>query len=114
PLSRLGPEPKDPITLAGYPSGLPMKVVEDARVTRVREIHLNAQVDAFGGNSGSPVTRRETGELLGILVEGGEDFEEDPAAGCRRARACRGGARCGSEKILRISAILSQLGGELP
>lgn len=108
------PKPRDPVVLAGHPSGLPLKIVEGSTLTRVKGKHLSAQVDAFGGNSGSPITHADSGELLGILVEGEEDFVDDKAAGCKRARKCHTGASCGSEKVLRISAILKELGGELP
>jgi V8-like Glu-specific endopeptidase len=61
------------IGVIGHPSGLPMKIAFGAD-TRVRnnsnEGFFIANLDTYGGNSGSPVINAETGILEGILVRG--------------------------------------------
>lgn len=60
----------------GYPSGLPLKIAFGN--TYVRSISNQdffvANLDTFGGNSGSPVFNAETGYVEGILVRGGNDY----------------------------------------
>ncbi len=64
------------IGMLGFPSGLPLKYTNDARILSISEgIILNSDLDAFGGNSGSPVFLEQTGEVLGVLVRGPLSFE---------------------------------------
>lgn len=62
------------VYMLGHPTGLPLKVAHIAQVTnfdvneKVRSFPCN--LDAFGGNSGSPVFIKETGQVAGILVRG--------------------------------------------
>lgn len=63
------------LTLVGYPSGLPLKIADEAKVKSINRKVFNADLDAFGGNSGSPVLDSETLEVVGILTAGGEDYK---------------------------------------
>jgi hypothetical protein len=68
-------EVNDPVFVLGYPSGLPLKyaynsVVRDA----ILDTHFVANLDTFGGNSGSGVFHEKTKELVGLLVRGEADF----------------------------------------
>lgn len=64
-----------PLIMIGHPMGLPMKITLGAEVWHTDdEWVFSANLDAFSGNSGSPVLNRQTGEVEGILVRGGEDF----------------------------------------
>jgi hypothetical protein len=70
----------DPITVIGYPMGLPAKVAGNASVRSLSNSFFVANLDTYGGNSGSAVFntgRLNQGELLaeGILVRGEADFE---------------------------------------
>ena len=61
-----------PLFIIGYPTGLPVKVAGNAKI---RNIPPNApyfvtDLDAFGGNSGSPVFNARTYMIEGILVRG--------------------------------------------
>jgi V8-like Glu-specific endopeptidase len=60
----------------GYPSGMPVKIQEQgARVRSVtREGYFVADLDTFGGNSGSPVFNMQTFKIEGILIRGGVDY----------------------------------------
>lgn len=68
----------EPVVMIGHPMGLPMKFTADAYVfNSTDKWTLQANLDAFQGNSGSPVFNETTGEVEGILVRGSEDFVED-------------------------------------
>lgn len=66
------------VGVIGHPSGLPMKIAFGS-TTRVRDntpgTFFVANLDTYGGNSGSPVFNAQTGLLEGILVRGEQDFE---------------------------------------
>jgi hypothetical protein len=63
-----------PIFTIGHPSGLPAKVANGARITRVLSRIFFSNLDAFGGNSGSPVFSASTNRLIGVLDEGQQDY----------------------------------------
>lgn len=71
----------DNLVLIGHPIGLPMKVTPgqfgfyapEVRFFRGKTV-LNANLDAFGGNSGSSVYNAESGKVEGVLVRGPVDF----------------------------------------
>lgn len=89
-----------PIVMLGHPSGLPLKYDANAVVakhwnkfekknliTRIgtffkRASYFTARLDAFAGNSGSPIINLETGEVEGILVSGGKDYTYDYGRDC--------------------------------
>ena len=78
-----------PVVLAGYPSGLPLKIAGGAVVNDGRAStrdYFVANVDAFGANSGSGVFLAETGELAGTLVRGATDYYPDGS--CDRVNVC--------------------------
>ncbi|HOM47524.1 MAG TPA: trypsin-like peptidase domain-containing protein [Candidatus Hydrogenedentes bacterium] len=69
----------EPLGIIGHPAGLPKKLAFGN--TYVRSIdnpeYFIANVDAFSGNSGSPVINAVTGYIEGILVRGDTDFIYD-------------------------------------
>lgn len=75
------PVAKTPLYITGHPLGLPMKTDLVARVNRPVP-HDNSSsifytdLNAFHGNSGSPVFNFETCKVEGILVNGKSDFQE--------------------------------------
>jgi V8-like Glu-specific endopeptidase len=71
-----------PIVVAGYPSGLPLKLAGGAQVRSVNSTFLVANLDTYGGNSGSAVLNALTMEVEGILVRGDTDYVSSPE-GCR-------------------------------
>lgn len=76
------------VGIIGHPLGLPAKIAfGDATMVRSggNPGYFVANLDSFGGNSGSPVFNAETGVVEGILVRGEQDieFEED----CFRSNA---------------------------
>lgn len=74
------------VGVIGHPSGLPLKIAFGSS-TVVRDSSnpgfFVANLDTFGGNSGSPVINQATGALEGILVRGEQDFIRD--GGCQRS-----------------------------
>ncbi len=63
--------------MLGYPNGLPMKFTDCATIMNNTPLtYFECKVDAFGGNSGSPLCRIDNGEVVGILGEGNEDYEQ--------------------------------------
>lgn len=103
---RLGSAPLatgDAVFVIGYPSGLPQKVADDARVSDPRERFLDyfsADLDAFPGNSGSGVFSAATLELVGILARG-------PAGGYvrRPGEACARVERVPQDHPLQIESV---------
>ena len=95
------------LVMAGFPSGLPLKLAAGARVTDTSDRrYYQADLDAFAGNSGSGVFLEETGELVGVMVRGPDpDFVR--RGSCRVTYRCRGGVeRCGSQDVTRLTEIL--------
>lgn len=93
----------------GHPSGLPQKT---AFAGRVRDsspaAYFLADLDTFGGNSGSPVFNRYTQMIEGILVRGDSDYETTPA-GCDRA-VVYPQSEGGGEGVTRVS----EVSGDIP
>lgn len=94
-LSKSNPRIGMDLTLVGYPSGLPLKIASGAKIKSMNNKVFNADVDAFGGNSGSPVLDSQTLEVVGILTAGGADYKTvveniiDTRSGRVRARKCK-------------------------
>lgn len=83
-VARSTPGVGTPLVLIGHPSGLPQKIADGATVKQKISTGFRANVDAFGGNSGSAVFNERTGEVVGILVNGEEDYSLDSARGCMK------------------------------
>lgn len=77
-----------PLYIIGHPCGLPMKVASGAKVLSVEadKSFFKANLDSFGGNSGSPVFSATTSKVVGILVRGQADFIWDTAKGAMVAK----------------------------
>lgn len=72
--------------MLGHPSGLPMKWTTSAEVKEnvEQKDYFKADLDAFSGNSGSPIFSDETHQVIGMLVEGiplGYDTKFDETQG---------------------------------
>lgn len=65
----------DNVGVIGYPSGLPVKIAfgDETRLFTEDGPWLSANLDTYGGNSGSPVFNSE-GLVEGILVRGDQDY----------------------------------------
>ena len=64
-----------PLVMLGHPSGIPLKIAGGAQVqANGHGSYFEANVDAYGGNSGSPVLNGSDLSVEGILVRGNTDF----------------------------------------
>jgi hypothetical protein len=63
----------------GHPMGLSAKLVF-GKVTSAENGKYGVRMDAFSGNSGSPVFRVDTHALVGLLSAGGTDYEDGTVA----------------------------------
>ena len=96
--------------MIGYPWGLPAKVAGGAKVNdTAAEGYFTANLDAFGGNSGSVVINDRTGKAEGILVRGATDWAWDPEGNCRVSNVITGEAE--GEDVTKGSAFVDELRG---
>lgn len=97
------------LVVIGHPAGLPTKVAAGASV---RDPNKNgyfiANLDTYGGNSGSAVFNSKTHEVEGILVRGETDYKYDSAKGCYRSNICAND-KCRGEDVTKISVTLGKI-----
>jgi V8-like Glu-specific endopeptidase len=77
------PSVGDNLVVIGHPSGLPTKIADGATVRSLQGAYFTANLDTYGGNSGSAVFNADTGVVEGILVRGATDYVYDSRQGCR-------------------------------
>jgi S1-C subfamily serine protease len=93
----------EPVYMIGHPYGLPKKIAANASIQDNTGLgYFYTTLDAFAGNSGSPVFRLQTNELIGVLVSGEVDFKWNGS--CNVSNICRI-PYCRGEKVIRITAI---------
>lgn len=68
------PKVGDSVFVIGHPVGLPAKIAGGAKVRRNSTGFFVANLDTYGGNSGSAVFNETTNEVAGVLVRGETDF----------------------------------------
>ena len=92
------------IFMIGHPLGLPLVFTKDSEVSDNSGASIfKTNLDSFEGNSGSPVFNSKTLEVEGILVNGREDFVQDPEGECYRNKTYEG---AGGEGVTRIQELL--------
>ncbi len=90
------------LVLAGHPSGLPLKVAGGARVrANGNANYFEANVDSYGGNSGSPVFDAAGLTVEGILVRGENDYVRQGS--CYVSNVCPDSGCPGHEGITRTT-----------
>jgi hypothetical protein len=98
-----GPPKGAPLFVIGHPAGLPLKIAGGAQVRDPSPGgYFVANLDTYGGNSGSPVFNALTGRIEGILVRGEKDYVTE--GGCTRSNVCADDA-CRGEDVTKISAL---------
>lgn len=102
PVSVCGTNAKkgESLYVIGYPTGLPQKVADGARVLGVSRYTFRANLDTYGGNSGSPVFN-DRNECVGILVKGATDYIE--VNGRMRSNRIQRGYTYKGEQVTRCS-----------
>lgn len=93
----------DAIVVIGHPSGLPAKVADGANVRSLAGKYFQANLDTYGGNSGSAVFNVKTEEVEGILVRGDNDYVKSPE-GCMVSNVCKNDG-CRGEEVTFITNI---------
>jgi V8-like Glu-specific endopeptidase len=90
------------LLVMGHPSGLPLKIAGGASVREIKDKFFVANLDTYGGNSGSAVINGKTLLVEGILVRGDQDYEFD--LGCMRSHLNENNSGRGEDvtKILNI------------
>jgi len=106
------PEKGSFVYTLGHPSGLPIKLADNATIQSVSDSgYFTANLDTFGGNSGSPVFSTATNHVQGILVRGGTDYKR--VGTCNRAFVCPAmpdsTVQCGGEAVTLISELSGPL-----
>ena len=94
------------LIVMGHPSGLPLKIDDNGSVREIpsEQNYFVAELDAFGGNSGSPVVNQDTLEVEGILVRGDRDYSWSPEHSCAVVNVCETGS-CRGEDVQKITKI---------
>lgn len=96
-----------PIVVIGHPSGIPTKISDGADV---RDPDPNgyfvANLDTYGGNSGSAVVNTRTGLVEGVLVRGEQDFVA--RGSCYVSNRCANDG-CRGEDVTKISALSDKI-----
>lgn len=104
------PQVGDDLVVIGHPTGLPTKIADGAKIRRLMPRFFTANLDTYGGNSGSAVFNNSTGVVEGILVRGENDYVYDNARACRASNHCSD-TGCRGEDVVYITNIpgLSQI-----
>lgn len=102
--------PGTPVFVVGHPAGLPTKVAGGSQVRSVEDGFFVANLDTYGGNSGSAVFNESTGTVEGILVRGEADFKL--RNGCRVSNVCENQGCRGEDvtRMDRVARLLSDMG----
>ncbi len=93
----------DSVVVIGHPSGLPTKIADGAKVRSHAGKFFVANLDTYGGNSGSAVFNHRTGEVEGILVRGENDYVQS-SRGCMISNRCANDD-CRGEDVTYITNI---------
>ena len=93
----------DDLVVIGHPTGLPTKIADGAKVRSLLTKFFTANLDTYGGNSGSAVFNVRTEEVEGILVRGENDYVKDPS-GCQVSNRCAMNA-CRGEDVTYITNV---------
>ncbi|MGZ3793948.1 MAG: trypsin-like serine peptidase [Bdellovibrio sp.] len=82
--------------VAGYPSGLPLKITPGGKVLKNgNPLSFDTDLDIFHGNSGSPVFDQKTGLVLGIMSLTNSDYTRDKGdPTCKVPKVCLPGDNC--------------------
>src|SRR5690606_3208625 len=98
------PNVQDPLVVIGHPTGVPTKIADGANVRSLKGTYFVANLDTFGGNSGSAVFNAETGVVEGILVRGTTDYVYDREQKCQVSNVCTNSG-CRGEDVTYITNI---------
>lgn len=92
------------LAVIGHPSGLPAKIADNASVRAREGKYFVANLDTYGGNSGSAVFNTKSLVVEGILVRGENDYTTDEANNCLKSVVCEDDS-CRGEDVTYITNI---------
>ena len=92
------------VAVIGHPTGLPTKIADSAKVRSHADKYFVANLDTYGGNSGSAVFNTKTSEVEGVLVRGEKDYIYDSTLGCQVSKICKTNG-CRGEEVTYITNI---------
>jgi V8-like Glu-specific endopeptidase len=98
------PSKGDSLVVIGHPTGLPTKISDGANIRSLQAKFFTANLDTYGGNSGSAVFNTETEEVEGILVRGETDYVYNSSLGCQVSNVCSNDG-CRGEDVTFITNI---------
>lgn len=98
------------ILVIGHPAGLPTKVAAGAKIRSKSAQFFTANLDTYGGNSGSAVFDANSHEVIGVLVRGENDFVYNSGKGCSLSNHCTND-NCRGEDSTNISFIIDAMKG---
>lgn len=98
------------VYMLGYPSGLPQKYTSNGIVRILKNHCFDVEIDAFTGNSGSPIFDEITGKIIGMLLGGHKDYSIS-SNGCLESHRVRPQEieALGYENCLRITGEFLQV-----
>ena len=100
---------KTPLVVIGHPAGLPVKIAGGASVRDSSpDGFFRANLDTYGGNSGSAVFNANTGLVEGILVRGETDYVM--RGSCRVSNVCANDG-CRGEDVTKIANVAAKIPG---
>jgi hypothetical protein len=100
---------KESVYVIGHPAGLPLKIAGGAFVrNNTDSLFFSANLDTYGGNSGSPVFNSRTHLVEGILVRGETDFIKSSSGNCMISNPCPNNG-CKGEDVSRVSQFKNKL-----
>jgi V8-like Glu-specific endopeptidase len=96
-----------PVLVIGHPAGLPTKIAGGANVRDASKAgFFTANLDTYGGNSGSAVFNADTGLVEGILVRGEQDYVSKGS--CRVSNVCPNDG-CRGEDVTKIANVADKI-----
>jgi hypothetical protein len=99
--------PKTEVLVIGHPAGLPLKIAGGAQVRdSSNDGFFVANLDTYGGNSGSAVFNAQTGLVEGILVRGEQDYVQK--GDCRVSNVCPADG-CRGEDVTKIANVADKI-----
>lgn len=94
----------DKLVMIGHPTGIATKIAAGSEVRSLKGKYFVANLDAFGGNSGSAVFNADTHEIEGILVRGDTDYVYNSENKCNVVNVCEDEG-CRGEDVTYITNI---------
>ena len=98
-----------PLIVIGHPAGLPTKISSGASVQSLNESYFTADLDTYGGSSGSPIINRGSKLVEGILSRGEIDYVWNNEEQCNISNQCKDNDPCSGEDVTKISEILEYI-----